>query len=93
VSDPIGDRYDVRYDARAAKELRKLDRSVARRIAVAVLSLGDDPRPHGARPLTGADDLWRLRVGDYRVIYTIRDRQLVVLVVRVAHRSEVYRDM
>jgi mRNA interferase RelE/StbE len=93
VSDPTGHPYEVRYDARAAKELRKLDRSAARRIAVAVVSLGDDPRPHGARPLTGADRLWRLRVGDYRVVYTIRDRELLVLVVRVAHRSEVYRDL
>lgn len=56
----------------------------------AVDTLADDPRPIGARPLTGYPELWRIRVGDYRVIYTIRDAELVILVLRVAHRSRAY---
>ena len=83
--------YTVRYDPRALKELAKLDRPVARRIVQAVDALAVDPRPSGARPLVGYPDLWRIRIGDYRVIYTIRDAGLVVLVLRVAHRSRVYR--
>jgi mRNA interferase RelE/StbE len=85
--------FEIRYDARAAKELRKLDRAVARRIATAVEALASDPRPAGVRRLTGATDLCRIRVGDYRVVYAIRDAELLVLVVRVAHRRQVYRDI
>lgn len=61
--------YVVRYDARAVKEL---DKPVARRIVKAVDALQHDPRPHTARALVGFTDLWRIRVGDYRVVYTIR---------------------
>ncbi|MGF1646104.1 MAG: type II toxin-antitoxin system RelE/ParE family toxin [Kineosporiaceae bacterium] len=85
--------FRVRYDPRVAKDLRKLDRTVARRIAAAVDELASQPRPAGVRRLTGATDLWRIRVGDYRVVYTVRDAELLVLVVRVAHRKQVYRDL
>ncbi len=85
--------YAVRYDPKALKELTKLDRPVARRIVQAADALGADRRPSGARPLVGYPDLWRIRIGDYRVIYTIRDAGLVVLVLRVAHRSRVYRSL
>ncbi len=88
-----GRRYVVQYDTRAAKELTKLDRQVARRIATSVERLGTDPRPAGARVLAGYPDLWRIRVGDYRVIYTIKDAELIVLALRVAHRSSVYRNV
>jgi mRNA interferase RelE/StbE len=85
--------YTVRYDPRAAKELAKLDRPVARRIASAVEDLGDQPRPQGARPLVGYPGLWRVRIGDYRVVYAIKDAELVVLALRIAHRSDVYRNL
>ena len=85
--------YAVRYDPKALKELTQLDKPVARRIVKAVDALNADPRPSGARPLVGYPDLWRIRVGHYRVIYTIRDAGLVVLVLRVAHRSRVYRSL
>lgn len=85
--------YDVRYDPKAWKELSKLDRPVARRIARAIDELRSDPRPRRARPLIGHPDLWRMRVGDYRAIYTIRDTELVVIALRIAHRTSVYRDV
>lgn len=85
--------YAVRYDPRAMKELTKLDRAVARRIARAVGELGVEPRPRGARPLSGYPALWRIRVGDYRVVYAIKDAELVVLALRVAHRRDVYRNL
>jgi len=85
--------YLVQYDAKALKELTKIDKPAARRIVKAVDALSRDPRPSGARLLVGYPDLWRIRVGDYRVVYTVRDAQLVVLALRVAHRSTVYRNL
>lgn len=66
MSDPL--RYTVLYDPKALKELTKLDKPVARRTVKAVDGLRVTPRPNAARPLVGYPDLWRLRVGDYRVI-------------------------
>jgi mRNA interferase RelE/StbE len=85
--------YDVRYDPRALKELAKLDKPVAGRIVRAVDALSVDPRPAGARPLVGYAGLLRIRIGDYRVVYTVKDAELVVLALRVAHRSDVYRNL
>jgi len=56
-------------------------------------ALQAEPRPHGARPLVGYPDLWRVRIGDYRVIYAIKDAELVVLALHVAHRRGVYRNL
>jgi mRNA interferase RelE/StbE len=84
--------YVVQYDPRAMKELTKLDRLVARRIARAVDGLGAQPRPPGARSLVGYPGLWRIRIGDYRVVYAIKDAELVVLALRVAHRRDVHRN-
>lgn len=83
--------YAVSYEGSASKELGKLDKPVARRIIKAVNKLGGDPRPPGCRALVGYDGLWRIRVGDYRVVYAIEDDELIVLIVRIAHRREVYR--
>ncbi len=85
--------YAVQYDPKALKELTKLDKPVARRIVKAVDGLQREPRPNGARPLAGYPHLWRIRIGDYRVVYTIKDAELVVLALRVAHRSSVYRSL
>jgi len=85
--------YEVEYDPRALKELTKLDKRTARRIVRAVNALTTDPRPTGARPLVGYTGLWRIRVGDYRIVYTIRDAEFLVLALRVAHRSGVYRGL
>lgn len=85
--------YTVRYDPRALKELGKLDKTVPRRIVAAVDALRSNPRPSGCRALSGYPGLWRIRVGNYRIIYTIKDTELVVLVLRVAHRSTAYRQL
>lgn len=88
----VSEAYVVRYDPKALKELDKLDKQVARRIVRAIDALAADPRPSGTRPLVGFPDLWRIRVGDYRAIYTVKDTELVVLVLRVAHRRGAYRN-
>ncbi|WP_353987205.1 type II toxin-antitoxin system RelE family toxin [Ruicaihuangia caeni] len=83
-------RYRVEFTTAAAKELRKLDTGIRRRILLAIAVLQGDPRPDGCKKLVGESNAWRIRVGDYRVLYEVLDDVLVVTVVRVAHRREVY---
>jgi len=83
--------YRVELLPTARRELRALDSGARERILRAIIKLETQQRPPGAKKLTGVDDLWRIRVGDYRVVYEIRERILVVLIVRIAHRREVYR--
>lgn len=85
--------YEVVFDSRASKELGKLDKPVARRVYSAVMALAEEPRPDGCRQLSGYPALWRVRVGDHRVVYSIDDGRLVVVALRVAHRREVYRNL
>lgn len=85
-------RYEIEWAGTAVRELRKLDRLTARRVLRAVSGLAADPRPAGVRPLLGQPSgTMRLRVGDHRVLYLVDDDIVRVLVVRVAHRREVYR--
>ena len=92
MANPPPDEYTVRITRRAQKELRKLGHQARERIRPKMLALAENPRPHGVKKLSGEEDLWRIRVGDYRVIYQISDRELVVLArVRVRHRSDAYR--
>ena len=83
--------YAVYYAPSADRDLRKLSREVQLRVHPRIADLANDPRPPGAKKLKGTEALWRIRVGDYRVVYEIREQILLVLVVRVAHRREVYR--
>ena len=86
--------YQIEWTAPALRELRKLDKPLARRVLTAVTKLGVDPRPSGARALTGQPPgTMRLRIGDYRVVCVVRDDLVLVTVVRIAHRREVYRDL
>ncbi len=71
----------------AARQLRKLDPQVRRRIQAAVELLSQEPRPPAARQLVGGVGEWRIRTGDYRIVYEIQDNQLLVLVIRVAHAA------
>ena len=83
--------YEIEVIRSAARELRRLDSQVRRRVLAKIESLKADPRPAGCRKLTGSEDLWRVRVGEYRVVYTIRDARLVVVIIRARHRRDVYR--
>jgi mRNA interferase RelE/StbE len=73
------------------KDLRALDDKTRRRILRALIALEANPRPPGAKKLRGESELWRVRVGDYRILYSIEEARLVVLVVKIGHRREVYR--
>ncbi|WP_434318589.1 type II toxin-antitoxin system RelE family toxin [Leifsonia sp. P73] len=83
--------YRIDVAPAAARELRKLDPPARRRIQAAVELLAEAPRPPAAKPLADSGGAWRVRVGDYRIVYDIEDDRLVILVLRVAHRREVYR--
>ncbi len=85
--------YSILYDPKALKELSKLDKPTARRIITAINRLSSEPRPAGVRALVGFPGLYRIRASDYRIIYTVKDLELIVLVLRVAHRSVVYRTL
>ena len=84
--------YQVSILPAALRQVSKLPRIVQERIQQRIDALADDPRPPGTKALAGRSGFCRIRVGDYRVIYEIRDEILTVLVVRVGHRREVYRN-
>jgi mRNA interferase RelE/StbE len=83
--------YDVQFAASAARFFRKLEPPLQRRLARAIDALAINPRPYGVVKLTDEDDLYRLRVGEYRIVYKIQDSQLIVLIVAVGHRRDIYR--
>ena len=84
-------RYQIQVAASAARSLRKIDITARRRIARAIDALAANPRPSGAVKLEGEKDLYRVRAGDYRILYTVKDRVLIVLIIAVGHRREIYR--
>jgi mRNA interferase RelE/StbE len=83
--------YRVVVEDGAARAIRKLGRDAQRQVVAKLERLADNPRPPGSKELEGTADLHRVRVGDYRIVYRVEDQVLLVLVVRVAHRSDVYR--
>lgn len=83
--------YKVFFKSSADRQLLRLPNAVQRRIVVAVERLANNPGGSGAVKLAGQEELWRIRVGTYRVIYEIHDDRLVILVLRVAHRKDAYR--
>jgi mRNA interferase RelE/StbE len=82
--------YQVVVSKQAAKEIEKLTADVVQRIIPSIVALANNPRPAGCKKLKGGKDLYRIRVGDYRLVYSIEDTILVVDVRRVAHRRDVY---
>jgi mRNA interferase RelE/StbE len=84
----------VRISPAADRDIRKLDRPVQRRILKKLDGLVTDPRPNGVEKLTGSDaPRYRVRVGDYRIVYRIDDQVLTVLVLNVGDRKEIYRKL
>ena len=82
--------YNVALTSSAAKELKKLPVQLVARIVPRLESLAANPRPPGCKKMQGGDREWRVRIGDYRVVYTIDDAKLLVEVTRIRHRSGVY---
>lgn len=84
-------RYEVRFSPHANREFKKLPKGVKEEVDLVITSLADDPRPYGYRKLHRWEDKYRVRIGDYRVIYEIHDSVLLVLVVSVGDRADIYR--
>ena len=83
--------YEVQFATSAAKEFRSLPPELKRRTGAAIDGLSQDPRPPGVRKLVGHGRLYRIRVGQYRVVYEIDDKEQLIRITRVRHRREVYR--
>ena len=81
----------VDFRRSAEKDLRKLDSTVQRRVLRAIDRLAHEPRPPGCRKLVGSEDAFRIRSGDYRVIYTVDDAVFIVAIESIRHRREAYR--
>ncbi|RPA55938.1 type II toxin-antitoxin system RelE/ParE family toxin [Gordonia oryzae] len=81
--------YEVEFELSAMKALRRIRRADQQRILRAAHALGDDPRPDGCKKLTGAEG-YRVRVGNYRIVYLVEDAVRIVTVTRIGHRREVY---
>ena len=84
--------YAIEIDTKAAREIRALPRRDQERVISKAQARSDNPRPPGCAKLSGSSNLWRIRAGVYRIIYQIRDDRLLVTVIRVGHRRDVYRD-
>lgn len=83
--------YRVEFTTAAARHVKKLPHPARERLLSAIEKLGDNPRPSGCTKLVGEEIAWRLRVGDYRIVYDVFDDVLTVLIVRAGHRREIYR--
>lgn len=84
-------RYELRFKPSVAKDLRGLPQADVRRVLARIEGLRDDPRPPGCEKLSG-DERYRLRQGNYRVLYSVADAEVVVEIVKIGHRREVYRE-
>lgn len=82
--------YSVVITASAEKDLRRLERAAKNRLVTAILALADDPRPPGCIKVKSEIGVWRIRVGEYRVAYTVDDQAKVVTVIRVGPRGGFY---
>jgi mRNA interferase RelE/StbE len=83
--------YSVELTRTAEKQLGKIAKRDRNRVVDAIGGLADRSRPHGARKLQGYDDVYRIRVGKYRIVYEVFDDRVVVIVLKVGHRKDIYR--
>ena len=83
--------YHVKVAEGAAKFIRRQDKRIQRQIINNIRELSESPRPQGCKRLQGFKELYRIRSGNYRIVYTIREKTLFVLVVNVGHRKDIYR--
>jgi mRNA interferase RelE/StbE len=82
--------YRIEFAPLAHRQLRKLERVAQIRLLQRIETLSSNPRPSGVRKLTDEADLYRIRIGEYRITYQIRDRNLLILIVKIGHRREIY---
>lgn len=85
--------YQIKVAEDAAKFIRKQDKHIQRQIINNIRALAQTPRPQGFKKLQGYKDLYRISSGNYRIVYTIREKTLLVFIVRIAHRKDIYRHL
>jgi mRNA interferase RelE/StbE len=86
-------RYEIQFTRAAERALAALPKDDMRRVDEAIVGLVENPLPPGSKKLKGADGLYRIRVGDYRLVYSIEAERLVILVVNVGHRRDIFRSL
>lgn len=85
-------KYRIEVSATAEKQIRKLNKADQIRVLRAIQNLTKEPRPPGTRKLRGYEDVYRIRVGTYRILYSIESGRLLIIVLKVGHRRDVYRE-
>jgi len=83
--------HKIEIKPSAQKELSKIPKNFAVKIIKKIKTLAEDPRPNGCKKLTGVDSAYRIRIGNYRVVYSIYDQQLIIEVVKIGHRKGIYK--
>jgi len=83
--------YRIEVTRAARRDLAKLPKELLRRVDAHILALAENPYPAGTTQLQGAEKFFRIRVGDYRILYTVEHHRLVILIIRVGHRRDIYR--
>jgi mRNA interferase RelE/StbE len=84
-------RYAIEFTPTAVKDLKALPKAILKKIDARIALLADDPQPKGVKKLQGCEELYRVRVGDYRIVYTMENGKLTIVIVRIGHRKEIYR--
>jgi mRNA interferase RelE/StbE len=84
-------RYKIEISRTAEKHLKKLPIDDQKRIVDAILELAEDAHPRGSRKLSGYEDVFRIRVGHYRILYSVSDTEVVIIILKLGHRKDVYR--
>ncbi len=84
-------KYKIEISRTAEKQLKKLSKDDQQRVVAAILDLAEDPLPKGSRKLAGYEDVYRIRVGHFRILYSCVAKTLIVIVLKIGHRKDVYR--
>ena len=82
--------YEIRFKKSALKEFEKLSLTIQQNLVIDIAYLANTPRPNGCKKLKGTKNIWRIRNGDYRIIYTVEDYILMIEVIKIGHRRDVY---
>jgi mRNA interferase RelE/StbE len=85
--------YAVKFTPAAERQIKDFDKPIQRQILTRIANLADNPRPNGVEKMKGEENLYRIRLGNYRILHTINDKHLLVLIVKVGDRKEVYRHL
>jgi mRNA interferase RelE/StbE len=86
-------KYQIKILSKARRSIKKLPKSIQNELKNTIRSLAENPRPLGVKKLAGNYNLYRVRLGDYRVIYEIQDEVLLIIIVLAGHRKEIYRNL